>query len=57
MLEYQGKVACGEINPCSYQEHIDLLKCAQLQLEPMEVLIPFAPSLDLPAFLGLPHDT
>lgn len=48
VLEYQGKVAAGMINFKQYEENINLLKAAQLQLEPMEVLIPFAPKLELP---------
>jgi DNA primase len=48
VLEYQGKVAAGMINFKQYEENIHLLKAAQLQLEPMEVLIPFAPKLELP---------
>ena len=48
VLEYQGKVAAGLINFKQYEENINLLKAAQLQLEPMEVLIPFAPELELP---------
>jgi DNA primase len=48
VLEYQGKLAAGLINFKQYEENINLLKAAQLQLEPMEVLIPFAPKLELP---------
>lgn len=48
VLEYQGKVAAGLINFKQFEENINLLKAAQLQLEPMEVLIPFAPKLELP---------
>ena len=48
VLEYQGKMAAGLINFKQYEENINLLKAAQLQLEPMEVLIPFAPKLELP---------
>jgi DNA primase catalytic core len=48
VLEYQGKVAAGMINVKQYEQNIDLLKAAQLQLEPMEVVIPFAPKLELP---------
>lgn len=48
VLEYQGKVAAGLINFKQYEENINLLKAAQLQLDPMEVLIPFAPELELP---------
>ena len=48
VLEYQGKLAAGLINFKHYEENINLLKAAQLQLEPMEVLIPFAPKLELP---------
>jgi DNA primase len=48
VLEYQGKVAAGLINFKQYEGNINLLKAAQLQLEPMEVLIPFASELELP---------
>jgi len=48
VLEYQGKVAAGLIDVKQYEDNINLLKAAQLQLEPMEVLIPFAPKLELP---------
>jgi len=48
VLEYQGKVAAGLINFKKYEENINLLKACQLQLEPMEVLILFAPKLELP---------
>ena len=48
VLEYQGKVAAGMINIRQYERSIDLLKACQLQLEPMEVVIPFAPRLELP---------
>jgi DNA primase catalytic core len=48
VLEYQGKIAAGQINTKSYEKNINILKAAQLQLHPMEVIIPFAESLDLP---------
>ena len=48
VLEYQGKVAAGLINMRQYEKNIDLLKACQLQLEPVEVVIPFAPRLELP---------
>jgi DNA primase catalytic core len=48
VLEYQGKVAAGLINVKQYKKNIDLLKACQLQLDPMEVVIPFAPKLELP---------
>jgi len=48
VLEYQGKVAAGLINLRQYEKNIDLLKACQLQLEPVEVVIPFAPRLELP---------
>ena len=48
VLEYQGKVAAGLINVKQYEKNIDLLKACQLQLDPMEVVIPFAPKLELP---------
>jgi DNA primase len=49
VLEYQGKVAAGLINFRKYEENIKLLKACQLQIEPMEVLIPFAPKLEIPS--------
>ena len=48
VLEYQGKVAAGLINVKQYEKNIDLLKACQLQLDPMEVVIPFAPKLEMP---------
>ena len=48
VLDYQGKVAAGLIDTKIYERNITLLKAAQLQLHPMEVVIPFAESLDLP---------
>ena len=48
VLEYQGKIAAGQVNTKHYEKNINLLKAAQLQLYPMEVIIPFAESLDLP---------
>ena len=48
VLEYQGKVAAGLINVKQYEKTINLLKACQLQLDPMEVVIPFAPKLQLP---------
>lgn len=48
VLEYQGKVAAGLINFRKYEENTNLLKACQLLIEPMEVLIPFAPKLELP---------
>ena len=48
VLEYQGKIASGQVNTKHYEKNINLLKAAQLQLYPMEVIIPFAESLDLP---------
>jgi DNA primase len=48
VLNYQGKVAAGLIDTKIYERNITLLKAAQLQLHPMEVVIPFAESLDLP---------
>ena len=48
ILEYQGKIAAGLVNTKHYEKNINLLKAAQLQLHPMEVVIPFAESLDLP---------
>ena len=48
VLEYQGKVAAGLINFRKYEENTSLLKACQLLIEPMEVLIPFAPKLELP---------
>ncbi|NLI42036.1 MAG: toprim domain-containing protein [Caldisericales bacterium] len=48
VLEYQGKVAAGLINFRKYEKNTNLLKACQLLIEPMEVLIPFAPKLELP---------
>jgi DNA primase catalytic core len=48
VLEYQGKVAAGLINMQHYEENIRLLKACQLLIRPMEVIIPFAPELELP---------
>jgi len=48
VLEYQGKIAAGLIDTTGYEKNIYLLKAAQLQLHPMEVVIPFAEALDLP---------
>ena len=48
VLEYQGKVAAGLINFRKYEENINLLKACQLLIVPMEVLIPFAPKLEIP---------
>jgi len=48
ILEYQGKIAAGLVNTKHYEKNINILKAAQLQLHPMEVIIPFAESLDLP---------
>lgn len=48
VLEYQGKVAAGLIDFKTYEQNINLLKACQFLIEPMEVLIPFAPKLELP---------
>jgi len=48
VLEYQGRIAAGMINVKQYERNTDLLKACQLLLEPMEVVIPFAPKLQLP---------
>ena len=48
VLEYQGKVAAGLIDFKKYEQNINLLKACQLLIEPMEVIIPFAPKLELP---------
>ncbi len=48
VLEYQGKLAAGLINFKRYDENINLLKACQLLTEPIEVIIPFAPKLELP---------
>ena len=48
VLEYQGKLAAGLINFKRYDENINLLKACQLMIEPIEVIIPFAPKLELP---------
>jgi DNA-binding MarR family transcriptional regulator len=48
VLEYQGKVAAGLVDFKKYEHNIKLLKACQLLLEPFDVLIPFAPALELP---------
>lgn len=48
VLEYQGRLAAGLINFKRYDENINLLKACQLLIEPIEVIIPFAPKLELP---------
>lgn len=48
VLEYQGRVAAGLVNMKHYEENIRLLKACQLLIRPMEVIIPFAPELELP---------
>lgn len=48
VMEYQGKVAAGLIDFKKYEHNINLLKACQLLIEPMEVVIPFAPKLELP---------
>jgi len=48
VLEYQGKVAAGLIDFKKYEQNINLLKACQLLVDPVEVLIPFAPELELP---------
>ncbi len=48
VMEHQGKVAAGLIDFKEYEQNINLLKACQLLIEPMEVLIPFAPKLELP---------
>ena len=48
VMEHQGKVAAGLIDFKKYEQNINLLKACQLLIEPMEVLIPFAPKLELP---------
>jgi hypothetical protein len=47
VLEYQGKIAAGLVNTKKYEVSINLLKACQLLIEPMEVIIPFAPKLEL----------
>jgi DNA primase catalytic core len=48
VLEYQGRVAAGMVNMQRYEENIRLLKACQLLIRPVEVIIPFAPELELP---------
>ena len=48
VLEYQGKLAAGLVNFRRYEENINVLKACQLLIEPVEVIIPFAPKLELP---------
>ena len=47
VLEYQGKIAAGLVNTKRYEGSINLLKACQLLIEPVEVIIPFAPKLEL----------
>ena len=47
VLEYQGKIAAGQVNTKKYEGSINLLKACQLLIEPVEVIIPFAPKLEL----------
>jgi DNA primase len=47
VLEYQGKTAAGLVNTKKYEGSINLLKACQLLIEPVEVIIPFAPKLEL----------
>ncbi len=47
VLEYQGKIAAGLVNTKKYEGSINLLKACQLLIETMEVIIPFAPKLEL----------
>ena len=47
VLEYQGKRAAGLVNTKKYEGSINLLKACQLLIEPVEVIIPFAPKLEL----------
>ena len=48
VLQYQGKVASGQINFKQHDKNIQLLKACQLLIDPMEVIIPFAQKLELP---------
>jgi len=48
VLEHQGRVAAGLVNMKHYDENIRMLKACQLLIRPMEVVIPFAPDLELP---------
>ena len=48
VLKYQGQVAAGLIDLKHYDRNIALLKACQLLIEPLEVVIPFAPQLQLP---------
>jgi hypothetical protein len=48
VLEYQGRMAAGLVSMQHHQESIDLLKACQLLIRPAEVIIPFAPDLELP---------
>lgn len=47
VLDYQGKIAAGLVNTKKYEGSINLLKACQLLIEPVEVIIPFAPKLEL----------
>jgi hypothetical protein len=48
VLEYQGRVAAGLVNMQHHEDAIRMLKACQLLIRPMEVIIPFAPALELP---------
>jgi hypothetical protein len=48
VLEYQGRVAAGLVDFGQYDRNIRLLKACQMLMEPLEVVVPFAPKLELP---------
>lgn len=48
VMDYQGRVAAGQVDFSGYKDATTLLKTCQLVIEPMEVLIPFATELELP---------
>jgi DNA primase len=48
VMEYQGRIAAGQINFKQHEKNTQLLKVSQLLIEPMEVIIPFAQKLELP---------
>jgi len=51
VLAYQSRAAAGLIDLGIYERNINLLKACQLLIEPVEVVIPFAPKLELPPYV------
>ena len=50
-LAYQGKIEAGQIDTRKQQQVANLLKACQMQLEPVKVINPYAPQLQLPPFV------